>query len=139
MNTPILTMIFFVKQVLDMMNAAPFDLQKVPSCIEINRIVLSQLEFLHSFIADLIDLRQLKVGAFSLEPKPFSLVGLLKSINAIFKPQVSLKGIQFRIIVALKNLNRIDDRSQVVPRLIGDERRLKQVIMNLIRNAIKFT
>ena len=122
-----------------MMNAAPFDLQKVPSCIEINRIVLSQLEFLHSFIADLIDLRQLKVGAFSLEPKPFSLVGLLKSINAIFKPQVSLKGIQFRIIVALKNLNRIDDRSQVVPRLIGDERRLKQVIMNLIRNAIKFT
>ena len=132
-------MIFFVKQVLDMMNAAPFDLQKVPSCIEINRIVLSQLEFLHSFIADLIDLRQLKVGAFSLEPKPFSLVGLLKSINAIFKPQVSLKGIQFRIIVALKNLNRIDDRSQVVPRLIGDERRLKQVIMNLIRNAIKFT
>ena len=132
-------MIFFVKQVLDMMNTAAFDLQKLPSCIEINRIVLSQLEFLHSFIADLIDLRQLKVGAFSLEPKPFSLVGLLKGINAIFKTQVSLKGIQFRIIVALKNLNRIDDRSQVVPRLIGDERRLKQVIMNLIRNAIKFT
>ena len=69
-----------------MLNAAPFDLTQLPSCININKIVLTQLEFLHGFIADLLDLGQLKVGAFSLVPKPFDLINLMKSISNIFEP-----------------------------------------------------
>ena len=44
-------------------------------------------------MADLLDLRQLKEGVFSLTDEPFDLFSVLKNIFTIFAPQVTRTGV----------------------------------------------
>ena len=50
---------------------------------------MSQLEHVASFVEDLIDLRMLQTGNFTLTSEPFDIVSVLKQICSIFRPQVS--------------------------------------------------
>ena len=57
MRTPILTIIFFVKQILEILESDPLEVSKIPKGVKFCRLALTQLEFLQSFIFDLLDLR----------------------------------------------------------------------------------
>lgn len=82
-----------------------------------------------SLIDDVLDLSKIEAGKVSIENQPFSLDLLTKDIAGAFEPQASAKGIKFELA------------SEFPPEtgLLGDSSRLRQVLINLVGNAIKFT
>ena len=56
--------------------------------------MMSQLEFLQSFVEDLLDLRQIRDGDFSLMIDIFDPKEVIKMICLIFGPQTASKGIE---------------------------------------------
>ena len=59
MRTPILSVIFFLKTIIDSLKTVPFDLASIPQTINYCELIMGQLEFVHSFVNDLLDLRML--------------------------------------------------------------------------------
>jgi len=127
MRTPILSIIFFVKQMIEWLTGPRLDRTKAPQSLKYCTIMLSQLEFLQSFVNDLLDLAQLKNGVFSLNLERLRVQDVIEFVHTIFQPHARSKNIQ------------IDFDVGEIPALLGDVRRLKQVIINLVKNAIKFT
>ena len=120
--------------------------------------MMSQLILLQSFVEDLLDMGQLKNGVFNLAKEVFDVKETLEMITDTFGPQASAKKINlhFEIVRSLRtpdkmytflsegspclDLEILSDRvTSAIPKVIGDARRLKQVLMNLVKNAIKFT
>lgn len=80
-------------------------------------------------INDILDFSKLETGQLSLEYKPVYLRELIEEVFAIYAPQAHEKNMR---LVSIINHN--------VPRnLLGDPQRLRQVITNLVSNAIKFS
>jgi signal transduction histidine kinase/CheY-like chemotaxis protein len=82
-----------------------------------------------TIINDLLDHTKLEAGKFSFIEKPFNLKKLTDQLNSTFKHSAKEKQLEFDIIVD-ENIDR---------RIIGDQLRLNQILINLIGNAIKFT
>ena len=93
--------------------------------------MISQLEFLALFAEDLLDLRKLHDGGFSLALEPINIASIIQGVVDIFTPQAQAKNIMLTY--------EKEHRDQEIPTLIGDKRRMKQVLMNLIKNSIFFT
>ena len=79
-------------------------------------------------VNDVLDYSKLEAGAFELEGHPFDPAALVESIGDILGGQAEDKGLT--LTVALEG-----DRHP----LMGDSARLRQVLLNLVSNAIKFT
>lgn len=82
-----------------------------------------------SLIEDVLDLSKIEAGKISFDSKPFDLDQLASDVIQSFEAEAARKNI------ALKKYYQVKPN---VP-LIGDEVRIKQVIINLLGNAIKFT
>jgi PAS domain S-box-containing protein len=80
-------------------------------------------------IDDVLDFSKIEAGRLELESTAFSLSGLVNAALDTFRPQVVAKGLT---LVA-----EIDAGSQDA--LVGDPARVRQVLFNLLGNAIKFT
>ena len=93
-------------------------------------IVKSSGESLLVIINDILDLSKIQADKVELEKSPVNLNSMMKSLELLFKGQAVSKGIKLQ-------LNIIPEGKDIV--FLGDETRLKQVLMNLIGNAIKFT
>ena len=78
MRTPILTIIFFLKLIIDTLASTPINIARIPQSLKYCELMMSQLEFLQSFIDDLLDLRMLQIGQFSLIYESFDIVNTLK-------------------------------------------------------------
>ncbi|PHP67458.1 hypothetical protein CSC94_07040 [Zhengella mangrovi] len=91
--------------------------------------VLRASEGLLSLINDILDLTRLEVGKLRLEPREFSPADLLREI------------VDVTAVLASRNRNRISVRidDHLPDTLIGDRDRIRQVLMNLVGNANKFT
>lgn len=94
----------------------------------INRIYTSGKSLLH-LINDILDLSKIESGKMELQYNAISIKGLFQDIVNIFSNKIESKG--------LKLILNID--GEVPKTLLLDETRLKQVLLNLIGNAIKFT
>jgi two-component system autoinducer 2 sensor kinase/phosphatase LuxQ len=81
-----------------------------------------------SMIEDILDLAKIDSGNFSINESEFSLIELLKEIEYIFGYQCEQKKINFDICIKTPS-----------QRVISDPKRLKQVLLNLISNSLKFT
>ncbi|HEX2099185.1 MAG TPA: ATP-binding protein, partial [Candidatus Synoicihabitans sp.] len=93
------------------------------------QIVASSAEHLLKMINDVLDLSKIEAGQLERRALPFPLRSLLQDIAASFPPRAAAKGLSFEFQIA-------DD----VPRgAIGDGPKLRQILDNLIGNAIKFT
>ncbi len=86
-------------------------------------------ENLLMIINDILDLSKIEAGMMRIENAPFSLRGLLYSIETLFREKVAEKKIAFEWTVE----DRIPDH------LEGDAIRLSQILVNLVGNALKFT
>ena len=92
-------------------------------------IVARSGEHLLALINQVLDLSKIEAGRIELDPQNFDLYRLLDDLEDLFGLKASEKGLQL-----------ICDRDPDIPRYINaDEMKLRQVLINLINNAIKFT
>lgn len=84
---------------------------------------------LMTIINDILDLSKVEVGEIELKSAPFELHSLFEEINSILGFKAKEKGLSLKITTA----------ENVAKFFIGDPERLRQILMNLINNAIKFT
>lgn len=85
--------------------------------------------FLKSIISDVLDMSKIESGQLDLYVQPFNLVSMARDIEALITPQTQSRSLQFS--VSLQSVN--------TPDVLGDEMRIKQVVVNLLGNAVKFT
>ena len=86
-------------------------------------------ENLLTIINDVLDLSKIEAGMMRIETAPFSIRGLIHSIETMFKSKIFEKQLQLSVAV--------DD--PVPDTLEGDATRLTQILINLVGNALKFT
>lgn len=91
--------------------------------------ILSSGKNLLALIDDILDLSKIEAGKLRLQPEPVDIKALVYEIRSIFLDRAQKKGLNF--LVSLSPL--------VSDILILDEVRIRQILMNLISNAIKFT
>ena len=91
--------------------------------------ILRSGEHLLGLIDGLLDLARIEAGKLRLDPAPMPLRELLDDLVKMFEPQAARKGLQFRI----ETTGRLPDYVRV------DAKRLRQVLINLLANAVKFT
>ena len=94
---------------------------------------------MQTFVEDLLVLRQIRDGVFKLVNAPFDVIKVINDVCNIFSFQAKLKNIE--ICSANQSDSRLDPNFEERPPslVLGDERRFKQVLMNLMKNAMKFT
>ncbi|MEM9618426.1 MAG: response regulator [Pseudomonadota bacterium] len=82
-----------------------------------------------ALINDLLDFAKIEAGRLELDAAPFSPYALVQSIAELLSPRAADKGIEIAAYVDNK----------IPAKLFGDEARLRQVLINLAGNAVKFT
>ncbi|MBF0445583.1 MAG: ABC transporter substrate-binding protein [Magnetococcales bacterium] len=86
-------------------------------------------ETLLSLINDILDLSKIEAGQIDLESAPFELESVLNSVTQTIALRVQEKGLDFKYYLP----------DGLHTALVGDEYRLRQILLNLTGNAIKFT
>ena len=82
-----------------------------------------------ALINDILDYSKLNAGKLDLEASPFDPFALIQSVTELLSPRAADKGIEIASFV-----------DPATPRrLLGDEARLRQVLINLAGNGVKFT
>ncbi|MCF7935884.1 MAG: response regulator [Synergistales bacterium] len=92
-------------------------------------VVRQSGDALLALINDLLDFSKIEAGRLELENTRFETAGLLDSVDSLLRPGAEQKGLQLTCTV----------EKDVPPWLGGDPYRLKQVLVNLAGNAVKFT
>ncbi len=86
-------------------------------------------EALLGVINDILDYSKLEADAIEMDPEPFDTRALVDGAAAIIESQCSAKGLTLNVVVA----------ADTPERLTGDKGRLRQVMLNFLSNAAKFT
>lgn len=81
-----------------------------------------------SIINDTLDLSQVEAGKFRLASAPFCPCGVIEDVTNLIRPLAEQRGLSFTLEGALPRCM-----------LLGDAGRLRQVMLNLLGNAVKFT
>jgi signal transduction histidine kinase/CheY-like chemotaxis protein len=82
-----------------------------------------------SLLNDILDLSKIEVGAMRLEEDPCDLRKIVREVCDLFFPNASAKGLELRVT--------IDGKFPAA--IYGDSLRLRQILSNLVSNAVKFT
>ncbi len=100
-----------------------------PNQKDIINIINASGKSLLNIINDILDFSKIEAGKMSLDSRPFSLKQLIHNSTNQFKQLATKKGIS----IDIEHKNHLYDFFK------GDDHRIKQVLINLIGNAIKFT
>lgn len=96
---------------------------------ELVDVVNSSATTLVAIINDILDLQRVEAGRIDLLSEPFSPEAAARGVSDMLGPQAHAKGLQLRLVV-----------DPAMPALVvGDPLRLRQVLVNLTGNAVKFT
>ncbi|MBX9699428.1 MAG: response regulator, partial [Acetobacteraceae bacterium] len=94
-----------------------------------SRLIREAGDHLLALINDILDFSSLESGRFKLEQTPFDPRGEVEAAIELLDPQAQGKGLAMQAEV----------EEGVPERVVGDPGRLRQVLLNLLNNAVKFT
>jgi signal transduction histidine kinase/CheY-like chemotaxis protein len=80
-------------------------------------------------IDGILDVSRIESGEVEIDRRPFSLAGLVDNAVSMVRPRAELKGLDLTF----------DFGPRLPAAVLGDEARLRQVLLNLLTNAVKFT
>ncbi|PCI59532.1 MAG: hypothetical protein COB37_11320 [Kordiimonadales bacterium] len=96
---------------------------------DMSSVINQSANALLSIIDDILDFSKIESGKLDIEVTEFEIIPLLKSIGELMAPKFQQRGIEFVL-----------DVSQSLPQTLhGDANRLRQIMINLVGNAEKFT
>jgi len=84
---------------------------------------------LTALIEEILDFSKIEAGKFELAQAPFDLICLVESVVELLAPQAQNKGLEIASSIA----------PGLPTRVVGDAARLRQVLINLVGNAVKYT
>ena len=93
------------------------------------KAIRSSSSHLLATVNDVLDFSKIQANKLSIEEIPFKLINVIKDVYATLKLKAEQKNIELRYSFD-ENLNQV---------LAGDPFRLKQILLNLVNNGIKFT
>ncbi|QDU06500.1 Autoinducer 2 sensor kinase/phosphatase LuxQ [Gimesia chilikensis] len=100
-----------------------------PGSIKLIEVIKRNGNYLLDLINDILDLSKIESGSLTIEKIPFSLIEKLQEVQSLMQVRAELQEISFKLTFTGK-----------IPKQIqSDPTRLKQILINLIGNAIKFT
>lgn len=102
------------------------DRDKLSDCLD--KIDLSS-GYLLTLINDILDMSRIESGKVELAHEPFRITEVLDRVYVMFKQKAEDGGIELSV--------KYED--QTLERVIGDELRLSQILVNIVSNALKFT
>jgi PAS domain S-box-containing protein len=111
------------------MSGLLLDTQLTPEQATYVRAIGTSGDALLSLIEGLLDFSRIEAGRIDLDAQPFRLGGLIEQVTELLAPRAQAKHLEIACYV--------DDR--VPPVVTGDAARLRQVLLNLAGNAVKFT
>ncbi|WP_027581375.1 PAS domain-containing hybrid sensor histidine kinase/response regulator [Bradyrhizobium sp. Ai1a-2] len=111
------------------MSGLLMDTPLTPEQMTYAKAVKTSGDALLSLIEELLDYSKIEAGKIDLELHPFPLSKLIEDITELLAPRAEAKGIEIAAY--------IDERLPM--EVVGDAARLRQVLLNLAGNAIKFT
>ena len=82
-----------------------------------------------TILNDILDFSKIEAGRLELEKRPFELQNVIQTIREIFLSDAVSKGLRLELCYP----------GDIPDRVVGDEVRIRQVLTNLVGNAIKFT
>ena len=93
------------------------------------RSIRTSAQTLLSLINNILDFSKYEAGNIALRAERFNLYGLFTEIESMFAVQANAKGVRFNVCVD----------ADVPPGLTGDAHHLRDILVNLVGNALKFT
>ncbi len=105
------------------------DSKTLPESSEHVETLCGTAEGLLHVINDILDFSKIEAGKMPLEHIPFSLPRMLDDLRKLISPRAGAKGVDLQCQAA----------ESVPTVIVGDPARLRQVLMNLLGNAVKFT
>jgi PAS domain S-box-containing protein len=111
------------------MSGLLLDTPLTPEQMTYAKAVKTSGDALLSLIEELLDYSKIEAGKIDLEHRPFALAALIEDITELLAPRAQLRQLEIAAYV--------DERLPM--EVIGDAARLRQVLLNLAGNAIKFT
>jgi signal transduction histidine kinase/ActR/RegA family two-component response regulator len=97
-------------------------------------IIHSSGEVLLSILNDVLDFSKIEAGKLDLEATPFDLTKVVRDVEAAFSAVAENKGLNLAV--------RLEGRSgdpSISDHYLGDPTRVRQIVSNLVSNALKFT
>jgi len=91
--------------------------------------IRSSAATLLTIINDILDLSKIEASGIELEAIAFDPVRLAREAIAMVRPQIDAKGLDVAVVAA----------ADVPPAVLGDPTRVRQILLNLLSNAAKFT
>ena len=105
------------------------DPETPPKTREYLKKIGSSAEHLLGLINDILDMSRIESGRMALKNEEFSFSGLIEAINTMFNSQCQDKQLEYHCHI----------KGEVDDYYIGDNMKLRQVLINILGNAVKFT
>jgi PAS domain S-box-containing protein len=96
---------------------------------EMVSIIESSAATLETLLSDILDLARIEAGKMELRSEPFDLAGSVRACTALFEAAAQAKGLDLHAEIA----------PEAKGSFVGDAARLRQILSNLLGNAVKFT
>ena len=100
----------------------------IPRYIEYVKDIRASAQHLLRLIEDVVDLSKAEAGALELEEDEIDVAAAVRSVCLKQREKAAQSGVQI-----------VHDVPADMPRLMGDRRRVRQILTNLVSNAVRFT